>query len=69
MQQLSTNFRVTALKTNAVSKNKALLETGDWGSRHLTHDITFWRFSLQRCDTVSISEQFHLLHKFNIEED
>jgi hypothetical protein len=29
IQQLFTNFGVTVLKTNAVGKNKVLLETGD----------------------------------------
>jgi hypothetical protein len=40
IQQLTTNFRVKALKTNAVSKNKALLASGDWGnSSHLSNNI------------------------------
>jgi len=47
MQQLSTNFRVTALKTIAVSKNKTLLESGDWrNSHHLSNDILLFEDSL-----------------------
>jgi hypothetical protein len=47
IQQLSTNFGVTALKTNTISKNKALLETGDWGdSHHLLNDILLFEDSV-----------------------